>query len=70
MTVIPGSLNGTPIRAASSINKDDGNVLVGASYPPVSNKLVKMIRDGEFIEMTDLLVGADGDNDPVKSSKK
>ena len=31
----------TPVRAPSSINEDDGSVLVGASYPPVSNKLVK-----------------------------
>ena len=63
----------TPVRTPSSINKDDGNVLVGASYPPVPNKLVKRIRDGEFIEMADLLperLGAGGDNDPVKSSKK
>ena len=62
----------TPVRAPSSINKDDGSVLVGASYPPVPNKLVKKIRDGEFLEMADLpeRLGACGDNDPVKSSKK
>ena len=63
----------TPVRTSSSINKDDGNVLVGASHPPIPNKLVKKIRDGEFIEMADLLperLGAGGDNDPVKSSKK
>ena len=63
----------TPVRAPSLINKDDGSVLVGVSYPPVPNKLVKKIRDGEFLETADLLperLGADGDNDPVKSSKK
>ena len=63
----------TPVRAPSSINKDDGNELVGTSYPPVLNKLVKRIRDSEFREMADLLperLGAGGDNDPVKSLKK
>ena len=63
----------TPVRASLSINKDNGNVLVGARYPPVPNKLVKRIRDGEFIETADLLperLGAGRDNDPVKSLKK
>ena len=51
----------------SSISKDDGSVLVGASYPPLPNKLVKKIRDSEFLEMADLpeRLGAGGDNDPV-----
>ena len=63
----------TPVRGPSSINKDDGRVLVGASYPPVRNKLVKKIRDGEFLEIANLLperLGAGGDNGQVKSSKK
>ena len=62
----------TLVRALLSIDKDEGSVLVGASYPPVPNKFAKRIKDGEFIEMVDLIarLGASGDNDPVKSSKK
>ena len=45
----------TPVRTPLLIYKDDTNVLMGASYPPVPNKLVKRIRDGEFIEMADVL---------------
>ena len=68
-----GSTQRTTIRAPLSVEKDDANVLVGTSYPPVPNKLIKKIRDGEFIEMADLLperLGAGGDNEPTKSTKK
>ena len=61
----------TPVRTPSSIDKDDGSVLVGASYPPVPNKFAKRIKDGEFIKMVGFIerLGAGGDNDQVKSSK-
>ena len=63
----------TTIRAPLSVERDNANILVGMSYPPVPNKLIKKIRDGEFIEMADLLperLGAGGDNEPTKSTKK
>ena len=68
-----GSTQLTTITAPLSVEKDDANVLVGTTYPPVPNKLIKKIRDGEFIEIADLLpkrLGAGGDIEPTKSTKK
>lgn len=54
-------------------NGDAGSVLLGTSYPPVPNKLVKKINDGDFVEMADLLpdrLANSGDNELAKPSKK
>ena len=46
---------------------------MGASHPPVPNKPLKKIREGELVKMDDLLperLGPSGGNEPTKSTKK
>lgn len=62
----------TSPRTSLTDNNDMGSVLFGTSYPLVPCKLVKKIRDGEFVEMVDLLpdqLASSGDSELAKNGK-